>query len=191
MLLATIASSRLSAQEVAAGSSREDIANLDAPEPVPTQASDASTRRLWDAGLGYAFVRFNSSLFTANTSGLLSFAGFHLSDHVALEEQITSTMGDPNPGPFDSKYFFYGGGARLSGGVGKTRPFLHVLVGGLHLFPQTQFSNNSAAVMAGGGTDVRWNSEMWVRLESDYVRSQLYRNVQSNFQFAIGLYHTF
>ena len=66
-----------------------------------------------------------------------------------------------------------------------------VLVGGLHLFPQTQFSNNSAAVMAGGGTDVRWNSEMWVRLESDYVRSQLYRNVQSNFQFAIGLYHTF
>jgi hypothetical protein len=150
-------------------------------------AANAAARRVWDVGLGYAFVRFNSSLFTASTSGLLGSVGYHLSDHFALEGQITTTMGDPNPGPFDAKYFFCGGGAALSGHVGRARPFVHGLIGGLHMFPQTQFSNNSIAALTGGGADVRWKSEIWIRLEGDYVRSQLYRAGQNNFQLAVGL----
>jgi len=101
-LFATTASVRASAQEFSAGitfSSREG-AFSDALEPRPEAPPlEPSVKQLWDLGLGYAFVRFNSSLFTASASGLLTSIGYHLNDHFALEGQITSTIGDSSPGP--------------------------------------------------------------------------------------------
>ena len=182
----------LCARDVDAQIPREGVARLSAPEPASEETTTPSvTQQPWDIGLGYAFVRFNSSLFTASTSGLLTSVGYHLNDHFALEGQITSTMGDPKPGPFDAKYRFYGGGAALNGRIRRTRPFLHGLIGGLHMFPQTQFSNNSIAALAGCGVDVRWKSEIWIRFESDYVRSQLYRAAQNNLQLAMTVHFTF
>jgi hypothetical protein len=135
-------------------------------------------------------VPFRSWLFRANTSGLLESVAYHLNDHIALEGQITTTIGDPSPGPFDAKYLFYGGGAAASARIRRTRPFVHGMIGGLHMLPQTQFSNNSIAGLAGVGVDVRWKPGIWIRIESDYIRSRLYRAGQNNFQFAIGLHYT-
>jgi hypothetical protein len=194
ILVATTASVCASAQEVSAGmtSSSREGAFSDALDPLPEAPPlEPSVKQLWDLGVGYAIVRFNSSLFTASTSGLVTSIGYHLSDHFALEGQITSTFGDPNPGPYDAKYLFYGAGPALSRGSGRVRPWGHALIGGLHMFPQTQFSNNSIAVLAGGGADVRWKPRVWIRFEGDYVRSQLYRTGQNSFQFVMGIVHRF
>ena len=192
-LLAT-ASMRASAQDGGGVTrdSHQGVAFFSGLEPVAeAPALETSEKHPWDFGIGYAFVRFNASLFTASTSGLLTSIGYHLSDHFALEGQITSTMGDPSPGPYDVKYLFYGAGAAVTTGSGRVRPWGDTLIGGLHMFPQTAFDNNSIAVLAGGGADVRWKPQIWLRLEGDYVRSQLYRTGQNNLQLVIALKYSF
>ena len=74
----------------------------------------------------------------------------YLRDHFAMEGGITSAFGLQSSGTADAKYIFYGAGVNLSAGNRKLQPFVHALVGGLHMFPQTAFSNNGFAVQLGG-----------------------------------------
>jgi hypothetical protein len=69
----------------------------------------------------------------------------------------------------------------------KVRPWAHVLLGGIHMFPQTAFSNNGFAAQLGGGADLRLRSWLWLRMEGDYIRSQLYTQGQNNFQIASSI----
>ena len=82
-----------------------------------------------------------------------------------------------------AKSVLYGAGVRvIVPREQKVRPWAHVLLGGIHMFPQTAFSNNGFAAHLGGGADLRLRSWLWLRMEGDYIRSQLYTQGQNNFQ---------
>lgn len=136
-------------------------------------------------GLGYTFVRFRSSLFNARMNGLNTTLDYYLRDHLALEGNVTSAFSE------DARYVFYGAGVKVSKGNSKLAPFAHALVGGAHIFPRAPIGNAGLAFEAGGGVRARLPHQFWLRVEADYVRSQLYSSGQNNFQAVAALSYRF
>jgi Outer membrane protein beta-barrel domain len=161
------------------------------PQPQPQSVRDDEVRDTWELGLGYALVGFRSAPFNATMSGLNTTASYYLRDHFAVEGSFTSAFGSQSSSSAGAKYFFYGAGVKLSTGQRKLRPFVHALVGGVHMYPQTAQGNNGFAVQAGAGAE-RWlRPKIWLRLEGDYVRSQLYGSGQNNFQAVAAVNYRF
>jgi len=72
------------------------------------------------------------------------------SDHFAVEGRLTSSWETHSSNDADAKQLFYGAGIKLDWGNRKLQPFVHALLGGVHMFPQTAFARmdlrlNSAA----------------------------------------------
>src|SRR6266852_6341395 len=99
-----------------------------APRPRPQTIRDDDVRGTWELGLGYTFVRFQSSLFNASMNGLNTTVSYYLRDHLALESNVTAAFSE------DARYLFYGGGVKVSKGNPKLQPFAHALIGGAHIF---------------------------------------------------------
>ena len=139
----------------------------------------------WELGLGYTFVRFQSSLFNASMNGLNTSVSYYLRDHLALEGSVTAAFSE------DARYLFYGGGVKVSKGNPKLQPFAHALIGGAHIFPRAATGNNGFAFRLGGGAETRLLQQIWLRVEGDYVRSQLYSSGQNNFQAVAAINYRF
>jgi Outer membrane protein beta-barrel domain len=161
------------------------------PEPLPQTIRDDAVKDTWELGLGYALVGFRSAPFNATVSGLNTTVGYYFRDHLAAEGSFTSAFGSQSSSSSTAKYIFYGAGIKLSWGNRKLQPFVHALLGGVHMFPQTAFSNNGFAVELGGGLEKRLIQRVWLRFEGDYVRSQLYSSGQNNFQAVVGVNYRF
>jgi hypothetical protein len=97
-------------------------------------------------------------------------AGYQRTERIEVEGQA-SAMGDSKLGPYDLKYLFYGGGAILSAGGGRARPFVRGLMGFVHVSPQTAYSDHSFAGLAGPATEIRLNRLLAMRIGADYIRS--------------------
>ena len=161
------------------------------PEPRPQWIGDDAVRDTWELGLGYALVGFRSAPFNATVNGLNTTVSYYFRDHLAVEGSFTSAFGSQSSSSATAKYFFYGAGIKFSRGNRKLQPFVHALLGGVHMFPQTAYGNNGFAVEVGGGLEKRLMQRLWLRFEGDYVRSQLYSSGQNNFQAVAGVNYRF
>jgi opacity protein-like surface antigen len=161
------------------------------PQPQPQVIRDDDVKDTWELGLGYAVVGFRSTPFNATMSGLNTTVSYYLRDHFAVEGSITSAFGSQSSSSAGAKYLFYGAGVKLSTEKRKLEPFVHALLGGVHLFPQTAKSDNGFAVQLGAGVERRMRQRLWLRVEGDYVRSQLYGSGQNNFQAVAAVNYRF
>ncbi len=187
-LLFSISTAEVAAQGVnaaALASAPSFSTAFPAPRPRPQTIRDDDVRGTWELGLGYTFVRFQSSLFNASMNGLNTTVSYYLRDHLALEGNVTAAFSE------DARYLFYGGGVKVSKGNPKLQPFAHALVGGAHIFPRAATGNNGFAFRVGGGAETRLQQQLWLRIETDYVRSQLYSSGQNNFQAVAGINYRF
>jgi len=187
-LLFSISTAEVAAQGVnaaALASAPSFSTAFPAPRPRPQTIRDDDVRDTWELGLGYTFVRFQSSLFNASMNGLNTTVSYYLRDHLALEGNVTAAFSE------DARYLFYGGGVKVSKGNPKLQPFAHALVGGAHIFPRAATGNNGFAFRVGGGAETRLQQQLWLRIETDYVRSQLYSSGQNNFQAVAGINYRF
>ncbi len=175
----------VSAAALASASSLSAALPAPHPRPRPQAINDDDVRGNWELGLGYTFVRFRSSLFNARMNGLNTTVSYYLRDHFAVEGSVTSAFSE------DARYLFYGGGVKVSKGNLKLQPFAHALVGGAHIFPRGASGNNGFALRVGGGAETRLQQQLWLRVEADYVRSQLYSSGQNNFQAVAGINYRF
>ena len=157
--------------------------------PVPSQSSSFNEEGYrWDLAVGYEYIHFDSTQFSANLSGLHTDLTYNLNSWFGLEGNVVSAWGGTIGGE-RTKYVLYAGGARIGWGPSRRRltPWAHALVGGVHLNPQIAgASKNSFALQAGGGADWAYNSRVSLRAEADYVRSTLYSSTQNNFQIGLG-----
>lgn len=173
-----------------AWTSAEPSALPAAPEPAPTPKFyyGSSDDYRWQLGVGFEYVRFRSTAFNANLSGLHTSLTYYVNDWFGLEGNVVAAFGTA-PFVIDrSKYLLYTGGARIAWRQRKWEPWVHGLVGGLHMLPQTALGGkNGLAVQAGGGVDLRFNARLSFRMEGDYVRSRLYSQSQNNIQLGGGL----
>ncbi len=189
-LLFSLPTAEFAAQEVnaatlASGSSLSAAFPAPQPQPRPERIRDDDVQGTWEMGLGYAFVRFQSSLFNASMNGLDTTVSYYLRDHLAVEGNVTAAFSE------DARYLFYGGGVKVSKGNRKLQPFAHALVGGAHIFPRAATGNNGFAFRVGGGVETRLQQQLWLRIEGDYVRSQLYSSGQNNFQAVASINYRF
>src|SRR6266436_1361322 len=98
-LLFSIPRAELAAQDVSApplGSALSLNAAFPPPQPHPRpQAiSDDDVQGTWGLGLGYTFVRFQSSLFNASMSGLDTTVSYYLRDYITLEGNMTAAFSE-------------------------------------------------------------------------------------------------
>lgn len=171
--------------------SAKSEAYLPAASPAPESVGWAEVKGSMELTLGYIFVRFNSSPFSASMSGVNSSFTYFTSDWLAVEGETTAAFGSQSSSSFLAKYIFYGGGVKVAAPEKRIRPWAHALFGGIHLLPQTAFSRNGVAIELGGGADVRLKSGLLLRVKADYVRSQVYSGGQNNFQAGMGMVYRF
>ena len=140
----------------------------------------------FELGFSFSYLRFRSSQFDTNTYGMTTDATYFVRNWLGVEGSVSSGFG------VGSRSLLYGGGPRIVWASGqRVRPWAHVVAGGVHMFPQTAFSNNGFAVKLGGGVDFPLRSWLWARAEANYVRSQLYAAGQNNLFFAVGIVYRF
>ena len=171
--------------------SRTPASSSLAPEPAPDPASrsreNTIERGAFQLGVGYEFVRFRSSPFYASLSGLHTSFTYFRNNWLGVEGSVVAAFGSSNLLNEDSNLVLYGAGPRIAWDRRTWQPWAHVLAGGIHVYPQTASGLNGFAVQLGGGIDYPWKRLVSFRIESDYVRSQLYSSGQNSVQLGAGL----
>jgi len=160
----------------------------DAP-PIP-QYGGGDIGYRWHLATGYEYVHFKSAAFSANLSGIHTALAYSVNDWFALEGSIVAAFGGDVFGGEMTKFAMFTGGGRIQWDRAPHRwsPWVHVLVGGVHVNPQlADASKNGFALQTGGGIDWAWNPRISFRGEADYVRTQLYSDTQNNYQAGVGV----
>jgi hypothetical protein len=165
------------------------------PTPVPAAPAPNhhdTDRGEIDLGLGFSYLRFRSSPFNANTFGTNTSFTYFASSWIGIDGNISTGFGSQSSSSAMAKSVVYGAGVRvIQPRERRVRPWAHVLLGGIHMFPQTAFSNNGFAAQLGGGADYRLRYWLWLRVEGNYVHSHLYTQGQNNLQIASSVVYRF
>jgi hypothetical protein len=171
------------APQPAAESAAPSAAAVPSPKFDPTQRY---TR--WQVGLGFAFVRFRSTVYTASAVGLNAWLSYSVRDWLAIEGAATAAFAPTIYLNEHVKYASYGAGPKISFGHDQFEPWVHVLVGGMHILPQTALGGqNGFEFLAGGGVDYNINTRWAARLEADWVNTHVFGQSQNNGQAALGI----
>jgi hypothetical protein len=168
-----------------------------AAEPAPLPAAPAAKPKFvwgdrddyrWQLGLGVEFLRFRSNVFDASIVGVNTTINYYTNSWFAIEGNLVTAFGPPLVQDDHVKYFEGAGGIRMGSRRAQFEPWVHALVGGAHMQPQTAAGSRSAlTVTGGGGLDYRVNSRLSLRGEVDYIYSRFYSQTQNNFQAAVGV----
>jgi opacity protein-like surface antigen len=160
--------------------------------PVP-KIKDTGREDRWQIGVGVALVRFRSSVYYATAVGLNTSVSYFLKDSLAVEGAVTSAFA---PSVFQSfekvKYVGYAAGPKYTLGADRVQPWVHALVGGMHILPQTALgSQNGFELLLGGGADYVLNPHWALRLEADYLRTHVFGQWQNSGQAVLGAVYRF
>lgn len=186
---------RLAPHEVPAFSSTTFTAAPDAfswPAEPPSPSSQSYPREtngpgnVFQLSVGYVFMRFRSAPLTMSLNGVHTSLTYYRKDWLGIEGSVIATFGNA-PNGEASRLALYTVGPRVAWNTRRLQPWLHVLAGGIHVFPQTASGVNGFALQAGGGADYFIKPLLSVRVESDYVRSQLYSAGQNSFTVGTGI----
>lgn len=163
-----------------------------APEPSPAPQTNYTYKErdyAWDLGVGFALVRFRSSVYYASAPGFNSNLAYWFKDWLAIEGSATTGYAPEIYQNEHIKYLGYGAGPKFSlTGRSRLEPWAHAIVGGAHVLPQTALSGkNSFLVEAGGGVDYGLNPRVSARLEVDYLSTHLFGAWQNSAQGIIGI----
>ncbi len=166
------------------------------PSPAPPDPSFnyESREYRWEISLGFALVRFRSSVYYATAAGVHSSLAYFLNDWIAVEGSVNSAFAPTIYQNEHIKYLGYGAGPRFSLGHQHHyfEPWVHALVGGVHIIPQTALSGqNGFELTAGGGADYAFNPRISARIEVDYLRTNLFSQSQNSAQGSIGFVFNF
>ncbi len=169
------------------------VAKTSAPEPAPPAwRFGLREEDSWQLSFGYAYVRFRSTPFDVSLNGINATVAKYFSEQFAVEGEVTAAFGREVFPTEHAKYLFYGGGLRIKQPVKQLESWGHVVVGGVHVQPQTAGNSRSGfAFELGGGVDWRWKPRLALRVQGDWVRSQLFGESQNNFQIATGIVFNF
>lgn len=170
----------------AAGNSAADPAGAPPAAANPRFVYGSRDDFRWQLGLGVAVVRFRSSLFSATTVGTDTSITYFTNEWLGFEGRVTTGFGPSQYQKELVKYLGYGGGPKLEWRARKFEPFIHGIVGGVHLLPQTgSGGRNAVEFQAGGGVGYRFNPRLSVRVTVDYLRTHLFGQWQNSAQAAL------
>jgi hypothetical protein len=162
-----------------------------APEPAAKPKSVFGTRDdyRWQLGAGVEYFRFRSKVFTANMVGMNTTVTYFTNSWFAVEGNLVTGFASAIYTPHGLRKLFAGNvGMRIGGRRAHWEPFVHGMVGGSHLQPQTEDASRvSLMAQGGGGVDYRVNSRLSWRVEGDWAYTQYFGQTQNNFQGVTGI----
>ena len=163
-----------------------------APAEPPSPSSQSYPREtnapgnVFQLSIGYVFMRFRSAPLTMSLNGVHTSLTYYRKDWLGIEGSVIASFGNA-PNGEASRLALYTVGPRVAWNTRRLQPWLHVLAGGIHVFPQTASGVNGFALQAGGGADYFIKPLLSARVESDYVRTQLYSAGQNSFTVGGGI----
>lgn len=142
-------------------------------------------------GIGMSLVRFRSSVYYATAVGTSTSLTYFTNESFGVEGKFITAFA---PTIFQNehvKYFAYGVGPKLAWRQPRIEPWIHGILGGAHVLPQTALGGQNAfAVQAGGGVDYRFNPRFSARGEVDWVRTHFFGQWQDSGQAVLeGILH--
>ena len=146
-----------------------------------------STHDKFDLAVGFEYFHYRSSIFNSNLYGLHTSFTYFRYEWLGIEGNVVASFGTSNLLNESSRAVLYSAGPRFAWREKRFQPWLHALVGGLHIRPQTTSNINGVAFQLGGGMDWRYKPLISFRAESDYVRSQVNSSGQNSFQLGGGV----
>jgi hypothetical protein len=153
------------------------------PAPVPKYVYGGRDDFRWQLALGISLVRFRSSLYYATGVGTNTSVTYFTNEWLGVEGNINTAFAPTINQNQHIKYVSYGGGPKIAWRARKWEPWLHTIVGGAHILPQTAgFGQNGLALQVGGGTDYRIYPHLSARVELDWVRTHLFSAWQNSAQ---------
>jgi hypothetical protein len=158
-----------------------------APEPQIFSRGDENGR--WQLGLGFTYVKFRSPAIDAGMAGLNTSVTYFTNDWLGVEGNITAAFGRKIFVDDRTKYAGITGGAKIvMHQQRRWEPWAHALIGMAHVNPQLAgVGKNGVALQLGGGADFLNRRPISLRVEGDWVRTQLYSQSQNNFQVVTGV----
>jgi opacity protein-like surface antigen len=166
-------------------------ASFPAPDPPPDpqhrSRESSGLSGSFQIGVGYEYVHFRSASFNASLNGLHTSFTYFRNDWLGIEGSVVAAFGSSTFNNEPSHLALYTVGPRLVWHRRSWQPWAHALAGGIHVFPQMASSVNGFALQLGGGVDYPLRPLVSLRVESDYLRSQLYSSGQNSFQTGAGV----
>jgi hypothetical protein len=162
-------------------------AALEAAAPEPQIYSRGGENGRWQLGLGFTYLKFRSPAIDAGMEGLNTSLTYFSNDWLGIEGNITAAFGRKIFVDDRTKYAGIMGGPKIVMRERRWEPWAHVLFGMAHVNPQLAgVGKNGVAIQVGGGADYRAWQPVSLRVEGDWVRTQLYSQSQNNFQIVTG-----
>jgi hypothetical protein len=144
-----------------------------APQPRYVYGSRNDYR--WQLALGISVVRFRSPFYYATGIGSNSSVTYFTNEWLGVEGNINTAFAGTILRGERVKYVGYGGGPKVAWRRAKWEPWLHALVGGMHILPkQANFSKNGLELQVGGGADYRIYPHLSARIEVDWVKTHVF-----------------
>jgi hypothetical protein len=140
----------------------------------------------WQLGLGMSILRFRSALYYATGLGTNTSVTYFTNDWFGLEGRVTTAFSPTTYIGSHVKFAGYGAGPKLAWREQKFEPFVHAIIGGVHVLPQSAAgSANGFEFQFGGGLGYRFNPRLSTRLTLDWVRTRLFSQWQDDAQVAL------
>lgn len=158
------------------------------PSPDPRFIYGGREDFRWQLAIGVDWFRFRSSIFNASAVGIESSVTYFTNEWFGIEGSVTTAFSPVLQNNEHVKLLVYGGGPKVAWRQRSWEPWLHAILGGAHVQPQTAGNSRSAfAVKLGGGADYRFNPRFSGRLEADWVRTTFFSQSQNNFELMGGI----
>jgi hypothetical protein len=158
------------------------------PSPHPRFIYGGREDFRWQLAIGVDWFRFRSSIFNASAVGIDSSVTYFTNEWFGIEGSVTTAFSPVLQNNEHVKLLVYGGGPKVAWRQRRWEPWLHAILGGAHVQPQTaDNSKNAFAVKVGGGADYRFNPRFSGRLEADWVRTTFFSQSQNNFELMGGV----
>lgn len=158
------------------------------PSPDPRFIYGGREDFRWQLAIGVDWFRFRSSIFNASAVGIESSVTYFTNEWFGIEGSVTTAFSPVLQNNEHVKLLVYGGGPKVAWRQRSWEPWLHAILGGAHVQPQTAGNSRSAfAVKLGGGADYRFNPRFSGRLEADWVRTTFFSQLQNNFELMGGI----
>jgi opacity protein-like surface antigen len=139
-------------------------------------------------GVGFEYVRFQSSQFNENLLGLNTTLTYFTNSWFGVEGDVVTGFSTGTINGFHAKLVGGLGGIHLGARRAHWEPWVHALVGGSHLQPQTAAGGRTALMaLAGGGADLRKNARLSFRFEGDWMYTGYFSQSQDSFQAVAGI----
>jgi hypothetical protein len=179
---------------VAARAAMASTAGYGTPDASPTPSPDprfiygGREDFRWQLAIGVDWFRFRSSIFNASAVGIDSSVTYFTNEWFGIEGSVTTAFSPVLQNNEHVKLLVYGGGPKVAWRQRRWEPWMHAILGGAHVQPQTANNSRSAfAVKVGGGADYRFNPRFSGRLEADWVRTTFFSQSQNNFELMGGV----